>query len=213
MRPERNLIGESNIMAAQNPVRVLVWDEAPRHAPKELYPASINGAIAAALNEQGAGQIVAETANLDEANQGITAEKLKNYDVLLWWGHARHGEVKDEVAAIVKQAVHEDGLGFIPLHSGHYSKAFKAVLEATGDLKGGWREIEGFEAEEITVCAPRHPIAQGVEEPEFDTGFEGGAAVVGRHGVPHESWVWFAHSREQYHNPWLRDLTVNQRCR
>ena len=158
------MIGESNIMAAQNPVRVLVWDEAPRHAPKELYPASINGAIAAALNEQGAGQIVAETANLDEANQGITAEKLKDYDVLLWWGHARHGEVTDEVAAIVKQAVHEDGLGFIPLHSGHYSKPFKAVLEATGDLKGGWREIEGFEPEEVTVCAPRHPIAQGVED-------------------------------------------------
>lgn len=149
---------------AQNPVRVLVWDENPPHAPKELYPDSINGAIANALNSLGGGEVVADVANLDDENQGITAEKLKNYDVLLWWGHARHDHVNDEVAQIVKDAVHNDGLGFIPLHSGHYSKTYKAVLESTGHLKGGWREIEGFEPEEITVCAPRHPIAAGVED-------------------------------------------------
>jgi len=151
-------------MQNQSPVRVLVWDEAPRHAPKSLYPTSINGAIAEALNSQGGGQIAADVANLDDENQGITAENLKNYDVLLWWGHARHGEVSDEVAQIVKNAVHNDGLGFIPLHSGHYSKTFKAVLNATGHLFGGWREIEGFEREEITVCAPKHPIAAGIED-------------------------------------------------
>ena len=151
-------------MQQNTPVKVLVWDEAPHHASKEIYPNSLNGAIADALNTLGAGQIQADTANLDQPNQGITAEKLKDYDVLLWWGHARHGEVKDEVAQIVKAAVHQDGLGFMPLHSGHYSKTYKAVLEATGDLKGGWREIEGFEREEITVCAPRHPIAAGIED-------------------------------------------------
>jgi trehalose utilization protein len=149
---------------AQNPVRVLVWDEHPAHAPKELYPKSINGAIADALNTLSEGSVIADVANLDDEHQGITAEKLKNYDVLIWWGHARHGEVQDEVAQVVKNAVHNDGLGFIPLHSGHYSKAYKAVLEATGHLKGGWREIEGFEREEITVCAPKHPIAAGIED-------------------------------------------------
>ena len=151
-------------MAEQSPVRVLVWDEAPHHAPKSLYPKSLNGAIADALNELSGGSIVADVANLDDENQGITAEKLKNYDVLLWWGHARHGEVKDEIAEIVKNAVHNDGLGFMPLHSGHYSKTYKAVLESTGHLKGGWREIEGFEREEITVCAPKHPIAAGIDD-------------------------------------------------
>ena len=151
-------------MQNQSPVRVLVWDENPPHAPKALNPDSINGAVANALNSLGGGQIVADVANLDDENQGITAEKLKNYDVLLWWGHARHGEVSDETAAIVKNAVHNDGLGFMPLHSGHYSKTYKAVLDATGHLFGGWREIEGFEPEEITVAAPRHPIAQGIED-------------------------------------------------
>jgi trehalose utilization protein len=99
---------------AQNaaPVRVLVWDENPPHAPKELYPKSINGAIADGLNELGGGQIVATTANLDDPEQGITEEALANADVLLWWGHARHAEVSDETAARVKKAVHENGWAY-----------------------------------------------------------------------------------------------------
>ena len=153
-------------MSSQNnlPVRVLVWDENPSHADKNVYPEGLRTAIADALNSLGNGQIEATTTHLDEAEQGITEDKLANADVLLWWGHQRHGEVSDETVAKVKKAVHENGLGFMPLHSGHYSKAFKAVLGATGDLKGGWREIEGFEKEEITVCAPRHPIAEGIED-------------------------------------------------
>ncbi len=123
----------------ENPVRVLVWDEAPAHAPKSIYPKSLNGAIADGLNEFGGGQIVAMTANIDEPNQGITDEVLANIDVLLWWGHARHEEVTDETAAKVVKAV-QGGLGFIPLHSAHYSKTFRGVLNCTGHLKGGWRE-------------------------------------------------------------------------
>ena len=152
-------------MSDTNPVRVLVWDEAPPHAPKSVYPDSINGAIAAGLNEDGGGRITATTANLDDPNQGITPEALAGADVLLWWGHARHGEVSDATAQLVKDAVHA-GLGFIPLHSAHYSKTFKAVLNATGHLKGGWRETQNpADTEEVRVCAPRHPIAQGV--PDF----------------------------------------------
>ena len=151
-------------MSQSNPVRVLVWDENPPHAKKEIYPDGIRTVVADALNQRGEGRIQADTAHLDDPDQGITSEKLARYDVLLWWGHARHGEVEDSVAQLVKTAVHQQGLGFIPLHSGHYSKTYKAVLESTGDLKGGWREIEGFEPEEITVCAPRHPIAAGIED-------------------------------------------------
>ncbi|MGI4792111.1 MAG: ThuA domain-containing protein [Janthinobacterium lividum] len=147
-----------------NPVRVLVWDEAPSHAPKSIYPSSINGAIAEGLNELGGGAIHATTANLDDPEQGITSDVLANIDVLMWWGHARHGEVADEKAELIKAAVHK-GLGFIPLHSAHYSKAFGKVLNCTGHLYGGWRESENPpDTEEITVCAPKHPIAQGVSD-------------------------------------------------
>lgn len=148
---------------SDNPVRVLVWDEAPHHAPKAMYPKSLNGAIADGLNQMGEGRITATTANLDEPNQGITDEALANVDVLLWWGHARHEEVTDETAAKVVKAVH-GGLGFVPLHSAHYSKTFRGVLNCTGHLKGGWREATPADTEEVTVCAPRHPIALGVDD-------------------------------------------------
>lgn len=146
----------------ENPVRVLVWDEAPVHAPKEIYPKSINGAIADGLNEMGGGRIVATTASLEDPDQGIAGGALADQDVLFWWGHARHGEVSDDTAAKVVSAV-KNGLGFVALHSAHYSKTFRGVLDCTGHLKGGWRETKDpADTEEITVCAPRHPIAQGV---------------------------------------------------
>ena len=146
---------------SENPVRVLVWDEAPTHAPKSIYPKSINGAIADGLNEMGGGKITATVANLDDPEQGITAEVLANIDVLIWWGHARHGEVAADKADMIKEAVHK-GLGFIPLHSAHYSKPFQRVLNCTGDLMGGWREGEPPDTEELIVCAPHHPIVEGV---------------------------------------------------
>lgn len=146
----------------ENPVRVLVWDEAPAHAPKEVYPKSLNGAIADGLNDMGGGGIVASTANLDDPDQGITDAVLAEHDVLLWWGHARHDEVSDDTATKVVGAV-KNGLGFVPLHSAHYSKPFRGVLNCTGHLKGGWRETHNpADTEEVTVCAPRHPITQGV---------------------------------------------------
>lgn len=147
----------------ENPVRVLVWDEAPPHAPKSVYPSSINGAIAEGLNAMGGGAIAAKTANLDDPDQGITEAVLAETDVLVWWGHARHEEVADEKADLIKAAVHK-GLGFIPLHSAHYSKPFKKVLDATGNLYGGWREADPADTEEVRVCAPKHPIAQGISD-------------------------------------------------
>jgi len=149
-------------MPENNVVRALVWDENPPHAPKEIYPKSINGAVAGGLLEYGGGRIAVKTVNLDDPDQGITEASLSETDVLVWWGHARHGQVRDEVADSIRRFVHHRGMGFIALHSAHYSKPFRAVLGAPGHLKGGWRE-DG-RSEEITVCAPRHPIARGVAD-------------------------------------------------
>lgn len=149
------------------PIRVLVWDENPPHAPKELYPDGIRGAVAeglAAFDKNS--EFVVKTANLDDADQGVTEAILAETDVLLWWGHARHGEVNDSVAEMVKKHAHTRGMGFICLHSGHYSKTFKAVINGTGHLKGGWRESN--DTEQIRVCAPWHPIAEGVEDFTLD---------------------------------------------
>lgn len=146
-----------------NKLRVLIWDENPSHRSQEIYPNSLRGAIADGLNAlDSSKELEVSVAHLDEENQGVTEELLANTDVLIWWGHARHGEVNDEIAAQVKKHVHERGMGFICLHSGHYSKTFKAVLDCTGHLKGGWREADDVET--IRVCAPWHVIAEGVDD-------------------------------------------------
>jgi|YNPNPStandDraft_1061719.scaffolds.fasta_scaffold03289_3 trehalose utilization protein len=149
-------------MAEANPVRVLVWDENPPHAPKEVYPNSINGAVAEGIEKLLGDKAIVRRANLDDPEQGISLEALEQTDVLIWWGHARHGEVSDTTVSRIVERVHKHGLGFIALHSAHYSKPFQAILGAPGHLKGGWREDNG--PEEIRVCAPRHPIAQGVSD-------------------------------------------------
>ena len=140
-----------------------MWDEKPSHAPKSVYPESINGAVASGLNELGDGQIKAVTANIEELEQGVSEHTLSQTDVLIWWGHARHGEVHDSAASRVYHAVHDRGMGFIALHSAHYSKPFQWVVKCSGNL-GGWRETTPADTEEITVCAPRHPIAAGVDD-------------------------------------------------
>jgi len=148
---------------SSKPLQVVIWDENPAHAPKELYPESLRGAIAEGLRQfDTKKELNVKVAHLDEAAQGCPDDLLASTDVLLWWGHARHGEVEDALAEKVREHVRERGMGFICLHSGHYSKTFRRVLDCTGHLKGGWRESNDEEA--ITVCAPNHPIAQGVED-------------------------------------------------
>jgi trehalose utilization protein len=156
--------GQERTMAEQEAVRVLVWDENPPHAPKEIYPNSINGAVGEGLERFGGDRVRVRTADLDDPEQGVTEQALSETDVLVWWGHARHKEVSDETVARVVRRVHEEGMGFLALHSAHYSRTFQAVVEGPGHLKGGWREMDPPEQERIRVCAPWHPIAAGIED-------------------------------------------------
>jgi trehalose utilization protein len=141
-------------------VKVTVWNE-NRHEQLnpvvgQIYPKGIHGAIAGFLTEAG---IEAGTATLDEPEHGLTDEVLNNTDVLIWWGHLAHGDVKDEIVQKVQQRV-LDGMGLIVLHSGHFSKIFKALMGTSCDLK--WREAD--EKERLWVVAPSHPIAAGIGE-------------------------------------------------
>ncbi|MGO4108602.1 ThuA domain-containing protein [Paenibacillus sp. YAF4_2] len=143
-----------------NHLRVTVWNE-NRHEQtnpkaKEIYPEGIHQAIARFLNEAG---MDAGTATLDEPEHGLTDEKLARTDVLIWWGHLAHDEVQDEIVSKVQQRV-LDGMGLIVLHSGHYSKIFKALMGTSCSLK--WREAD--EKERLWVVAPGHPIAEGIGE-------------------------------------------------
>lgn len=143
-------------------IRVTVWNEY-RHEKMnpqvaEIYPEGIHNAIAGYLRESGL--LTVGTATLDEPEHGLTDEVLDATDVLIWWGHLAHGEVRDEIADKVRDRVLQ-GMGLIVLHSGHGSKVFERLLGTrTGALK--WRD-DG-EKERIWVIEHGHPIADGLGE-------------------------------------------------
>jgi trehalose utilization protein len=147
-------------MAARK-TKVTVWGEF-RHEKKnetvkKIYPDGMHNVIAAGLRKAG---FDVKTATLDEPEHGLTEAVLANTDVLTWWGHVAHGDVKDEIVDRVQKHVVERGMGLIVLHSGHMSKIFRRLMGTTGNLK--WREAN--ELSRIWVVNPAHPIAAGVGE-------------------------------------------------
>lgn len=143
-------------------LRVTVWNEYRNerkdyHSAATIYPDGIHGAIAQGLHEQP--NLEVRTATLDEPEHGLTDAALANTDVLIWWGHAAHGDVRDEVVAKVHARV-LDGMGLVVLHSGHESKIFKRLMGTSCELK--WREADDHER--IWVVEPGHPIADGLGE-------------------------------------------------
>jgi trehalose utilization protein len=138
--------------------RVLVWSEGT--APKDVYPHDINAAVAEGLKSLAGWEVA--TASLDDPEQGVTEPSLANTDVLIWWGHKRHNQVKDEYVERIAKRVKDGGMGFIALHSSHYSKALKKLL----GTKCGFSDYKcDGSSVRVTVKDKSHPIAAGV--PDF----------------------------------------------
>ena len=143
-----------------NSIKVTVWNEF-RHEKemeecKELYPEGMHSVIAEYLNKL---NMDVKKATLDEVDHGLTEEVLDNTDVLIWWGHCAHNEVKDEVVDRVHQRV-LSGMGLIVLHSGHFSKIFRKLMGSSCDLK--WRCAD--EKERLWIVKPNHPIVKGLNK-------------------------------------------------
>ncbi len=140
-----------------NKLRVLCWSE--QTEPREIYPTGISGALANHLNKQK--NIEAKLAQISDPGLGLTEEALNNTDVLIWFGHKRHNDVPDEVVNRVVKHIRERGMGFIALHSAHFSKPLKAALQATGS----WSSYVNFaKPEQVWVVLPKHPIAKGIQD-------------------------------------------------
>jgi trehalose utilization protein len=138
-------------------IRVLAWSELTE--PKQVYPNGISGALAEHLGSRP--DIDARTASIDDPDQGVSDAVLAQTDVLLWFGHVKHKQVTQESVDRVVRHVKERGMGFLPLHSSHYSKPLKQL---TG-TSGSWRDyVENGKPARILVADPAHPIARGLED-------------------------------------------------
>lgn len=154
-----------NILAAPGDKRtVVVWSEGTANVDaesKKVYPEDINHAVAEGLKPLAASGWQIITATLKDPDQGLSDERLSSTDVLIWWGHKKHGDVSDQLVAKIVKRVKEGSMGFIALHSAHFSKPLKAIL----GTPCSWSEyVADGTSVKITVKEPGHPIAKGVKD-------------------------------------------------
>lgn len=155
-----SLLLAPQLLAVAGKRRVVVWSEGT--APKNIYPKDVNTAIAEGLRPLADWEII--TANLNDPDQGLNDERLNQTDVLIWWGHQKHGEVKDELVNRIERRVKEQGMGFLSLHSSHFAKPYKKLM----GTRCSWRDYkaDGTSAK-ITVKLPDHPICKAVKDFEL----------------------------------------------
>ncbi len=154
-------------MANPKPLRVVVWHEYRHDNPAhknhnqqcvDLYPQGMHAVMKDAIQQHLGQAVEVTTLTLDQdEDHGLSDELLANTDVMTWWGHCAHGEVKDGWAEKVAQRVRE-GMGLVVLHSGHYAKPFKLLMGTQCHLK--WREAA--EKERLWNVSPGHPITAGL---------------------------------------------------
>lgn len=154
---------DADLFAAPAKRKVVVWSEGTANkdsGSKEMYPHDINTTIAEGLSPLQAKGWEIVKASLDDPEQGISDELLNSTDVLIWWGHKKHGDVKDALVDRIEKRVKQGGMGFIATHSSHFAKPYKRLMGTACS----WREYKADGTSvEIIVKDPSHPICKGVE--------------------------------------------------
>ena len=136
---------------------VVVWSEGT--AGTDIYPNDINGAVAEGLAPLEGWEVV--VAGIDDPEQGLPDELLNRADVLIWWGHKKHGIVRRKLVEKVVNRVKEEGMGFISLHSAHYAKPNRVLMDSP--CSWGAYVVDATTLN-VTVTDPDHPIAKGVKD-------------------------------------------------
>ncbi len=142
-------------------IKVTIWNEG-RHEQfnagmNQVYPLGIHGTIKAFLEQDE--DLIVRTTTLDSPEQGLPDELLNDTDVLLWWAHVAHAEVNDGLVERIRNRVWNEGMGFVPLHSSHFSKPFRSIVGTSGCLTWG-----DDQHEILWTLLPQHPIAAGIPE-------------------------------------------------
>ncbi|MCW4457101.1 ThuA domain-containing protein [Microbacterium sp. MPKO10] len=154
----------SGITTPEYPINVVVWGE-NRHEQvqqnvRDIYPDGMHATIKEGIEKNLGERASVTTVTLDDPEHGLTEELLQNTDVLVWWGHAAHAEVEDEIVERVHRHVLA-GMGLLVLHSGHWSKIFGKLMGTSCTLR--WRSEEDREI--VWTVNPSHPIARGIPHP------------------------------------------------
>jgi trehalose utilization protein len=112
-------------VAADSPIRVLVWDER-QPAQKKAYENWLGNAIADDLSKKPG--LSVKSVALDDPEQGLGEATLDSTDVIVWWGHVRHDKVTGQHADAVVKRVLAGRLAFVGLHSTQFAEPFMRLM-------------------------------------------------------------------------------------
>ncbi len=117
----------------RKPIRIVVWDER-QPAQKQIYPNFLGNHIAEYFRQlvrdknEREPEFTVKSVGLDDPEQGLSQETLDECDVLIWWGHQRHNDLKIERAKEIARRVKEGKLSLFALHSAHWSLPFMETM-------------------------------------------------------------------------------------
>lgn len=153
------LLGATGLLAIVSPsaaaesIRVVVWDER-QPAQKSAYGGFLGDTIAAHLAKQPG--LTVKSVGLDDPEQGLSSEVLDHCDVLIWWGHQRHGEVTDAHVAAITDRLKAGQLSLVALHSAHWSKPFIAAMNARA-IEDALKSVPESKRASIKVTEVKYP--------------------------------------------------------
>ena len=106
-------------------IRVVVWDE-QQAEQRKAYTNFLGNQIAAHL--KAFTNLSVRSVSLADPDQGLTEETLDNCDVLIWWGHLKHGAIQEQKAREIVARIKAGKLSLIALHSAHWSEPFVQAM-------------------------------------------------------------------------------------
>ncbi|MAT46961.1 MAG: trehalose utilization protein, partial [Verrucomicrobiaceae bacterium] len=114
------------LLAAQDKIRVLVWDE-QQPVGKKVYENFPGNFIADHLRTNPRLEVI--TAKQDDPELGLSSEALAKTDVLIYWAHVRQREIPEAKGQEIADLVKAGKLAFVPLHSAHWSVPFMVCMQ------------------------------------------------------------------------------------
>jgi trehalose utilization protein len=111
--------------ADNKPIRIVCWDE-QQPAQKEAYPSFIGEWLAKYLGSRPG--LTTKAVALNDPEQGLSADVLDNCDVLFWWGHQRHGDIKPATGKKIVERINAGEFSLVALHSAHFSTPFMECM-------------------------------------------------------------------------------------
>jgi len=155
------------------PIKVVVWDE-QQPAQKQAYPNFLGNQIAAHL--QTIPNLSVKSVNLADPEQGLSDAVLEDCQVLIWWGHVRHADVKMDKVQKIVQRIKEGRMSLITLHSAHWSLPFvEAMYERT---RQDAVKSAGSESVQFEYITPEHKAPKPDDPLTPNTSFSTNSAGV-----------------------------------